>query len=351
MAATIRWPAPSNFPKSRGETTGTVVLRANPQPAAAAARHVVRVETPQAMVPGAVLAPQQGISRDAKGNATALVIDKQQVVGRRRENGAGRGRQLGGVRRAETGRALIVQGTDKVPGAAVKPVLVKIGADPMGISRFFIDRPILPGWWRFHHDGGHRVDPDAAGGAISRCGAPTINMSPIRRLGETLENSVTQVIEQQLTGIDNLLYFSSTSSSGHRDHGGVRQGHRSRYGAGAGAEQGAAGGVAAALAGAAARGAVTKSNADFLMIVALYDATGRQDSADISDYLVSHFNDPLGRVNGVGQVQVFGSQYAMRVWLDPAKMAAVKLMPSDVTSAITRRMSRFRPARWARCRR
>jgi multidrug efflux pump len=86
---------------------------------------------------------------------------------------------------------------------------------------------------------------------------------------ETLENSVTQIIEQQLTGLDNLLYFSSTSSSaGTADHGDLRQGHRSRYGAGAGAEQGAAGHIAPAHAGAAARVTVTKSNADFLMVIA-----------------------------------------------------------------------------------
>jgi multidrug efflux pump len=61
---------------------------------------------------------------------------------------------------------------------------------------------------------------------------------------------------------------------------------------------------------------VTKAAADFLMVVALYDESNRADSSDIGDYLVSHINDEIGRVNGVGQTQVFGAQYAMRIWLD-----------------------------------
>jgi multidrug efflux pump len=78
---------------------------------------------------------------------------------------------------------------------------------------------------------------------------------------------------------------------------------------------------------------VTKSAADFLMVVACMTRAapfgGRRRLSG------QPFQRPLGRVNGVGQTQVFGAQYAMRVWLDPAKLAAVKLMPSDVTSAIT----------------
>jgi multidrug efflux pump len=105
--------------------------------------------------------------------------------------------------------------------------------------------------------------------------------------------------------------------------------------------------VSPALAGAAARRDRHQINADFLMIVALYD----HGAAGFGGYFRlsgQPFQRSAGPGERVGQVQVFGSQYAMRVWLDPAKMAAVKLMPSDVTSAITRRMSRFRPGRWAR---
>ena len=79
---------------------------------------------------------------------------------------------------------------------------------------------------------------------------------------------------------------------------------------------------------------VGKSGASFLMIVALYDTTGRYSDVDISDFLNSRLRDPISRVNGVGNVNVFGGQYAMRIWLDPFKLDNYKLMPSDVRAAV-----------------
>jgi multidrug efflux pump len=70
------------------------------------------------------------------------------------------------------------------------------------------------------------------------------------------------------------------------------------------------------------------------MVVALYDPTGKYTNVDISDFLSSDMQDPLARVPGVGQVRVFGAQYAMRVWLDPFKLRNYSLMPSDVRAAI-----------------
>ncbi len=61
--------------------------------------------------------------------------------------------------------------------------------------------------------------------------------------------------------------------------------------------------------------------------------------------------DPLARVEGVGSLQVFGAEYAMRVWMDPTKLASYSLMPSDVQSAIERRTCRFPPVKSARYRR
>jgi hypothetical protein len=104
----------------------------------------VRIETPQGIVPNAVLAPQQGISRDAKGNASALVSAPPTRWCSARHAGQAVGNMWVISEGLKPGEHLIVQGTDKaMPGATVKPVLVKIGADPMGISRFFIDRPIF----------------------------------------------------------------------------------------------------------------------------------------------------------------------------------------------------------------
>jgi multidrug efflux pump len=79
---------------------------------------------------------------------------------------------------------------------------------------------------------------------------------------------------------------------------------------------------------------VRKSNPDFLMIVGVFDETDKLTNRDVADYLTSTLQDPLGRVQGVGDTNVFGSQYAMRIWLEPAKLASVQLMPQDVVAAI-----------------
>jgi multidrug efflux pump len=209
----------------------------------------------------------------------------------------------------------------------------------MRISHYFIDRPIFA--WVISITimlagiGAIMSLPIAQYPDIS---PPTVNITATYpgASAETLESSVTQVIEQQLTGLDNMLYFSSSSSSSGSvsiqvtfakgtdpDTAQVQVQNKVQQGVSRLPSQVQQRGVT-----------VTKSDSDFLMIVALYDKTGQRSSADIGDYLVSHFQDELGRVNGVGQTSVFGSQYAMRIWLDPAKLAAVQLMPSDVTSAI-----------------
>ncbi|WP_226571475.1 efflux RND transporter permease subunit [Mangrovibacter yixingensis] len=153
---------------------------------------------------------------------------------------------------------------------------------------------------------------------------------------ETLENSVTKVIEQQLTGLDNLLYFSSTSSS----DGSVKITVTFAQGTNPDTAQVQ---VQNKVQQAESRLptevqeqgiTVTKTQSDFLMIAAVYDKTDKASSSDVSDWLVSNLQDPLSRLNGVGSVQVFGAEYAMRIWLDPAKLASYALMPSDVETAI-----------------
>lgn len=153
---------------------------------------------------------------------------------------------------------------------------------------------------------------------------------------ETLENSVTQVIEQQLTGLDNLLYFSSSSSS----DGSVDITVTFQQGTNADTAQVQ---VQNKVQQAESRlptevqeagVTVTKSQSSFLLIMAVYDKTNKATSSDIADWLVSNMQDPLARVSGVGSLQVFGAEYAMRIWMDPTKLAAYDLMPSDVQSAI-----------------
>ena len=153
---------------------------------------------------------------------------------------------------------------------------------------------------------------------------------------ETLENSVTQVIEQQLTGIDGLLYFAASSSSRGQvtitatfdkgtdpDIAQVQVQNRVQQAINRLPQQVQQQGLT-----------VTKSNPDFLMIVGVYDESGQRSNGDVADYLASNLQDAVGRVQGVGDTNVFGSQYAMRIWLDPSKLAAVQLMPSDVIAAI-----------------
>ncbi len=154
---------------------------------------------------------------------------------------------------------------------------------------------------------------------------------------ETIENSVTQVLEQQLTGIDGLLYFSSQSSSRGQarisvifakgtdpDIAQVQVQNQIQSAISRLPQQVQSQGVR-----------VTKSNSDSLLLVAVFDTTDTRSNQDVSDYLTSNIQDPLSRVDGVGDVNVFGSPHAMRIWLNPQRLAAVSLMPGDVISAIS----------------
>ena len=154
---------------------------------------------------------------------------------------------------------------------------------------------------------------------------------------ETIENSVTQIIEQQLTGIDGLLYFSSTSSSrGSVSISAVFQKGTDPDTAQVQVQNQVQQAIARLPAQVQQQGIrVTKSNPDFLLIVGIYDATDQRTNMDISDYLSSNIQDPLSRVPGVGDINVFGAPHAMRIWLNPQRLAAFSLMPSDVISAIS----------------
>src|SRR5476651_59894 len=154
---------------------------------------------------------------------------------------------------------------------------------------------------------------------------------------ETLESSVTQVIEQELTGLDGLLYFSSSSTA---STGQVKITVTFKQGTDPDIAQvqvqNKVQRAESRLPDAVTSQGVTveKAQSDFLLIMAIYDKTDKSTSADVADYLVSNIQDSLARVSGVGGVQVFGSEYAMRIWLDPVKLAAFSLMPSDVQTAI-----------------
>jgi len=167
---------------------------------------------------------------------------------------------------------------------------------------------------------------------------PSVNISAFYTGAdaETVENSVTQVLEQQLTGIDGLLYFSSSSSStGQANINVTFQQGTDPDTAQIQVQNKVQQAIPRLPPSVQQQGiVVSKSQTNFLMIVAIYDGSDQASDADIADYLSSTLQDPIARVQGVGSIQVFGASYAMRIWLDPAKLYAYRLMPSDVAAAV-----------------
>jgi multidrug efflux pump len=153
---------------------------------------------------------------------------------------------------------------------------------------------------------------------------------------ETLESSVVQVLEEQITGLDGLLYFSSSADSS----GSARISLTFAKGTDPNiAQVQVQNKVQQALSRLPQQVqqqglTVTKANADFLLIVGAADTTNRSTQADVADYLVNQFQDDIARVPGVGQLQTIGAQYAIRIWLDPTRLASYALMPSDVRAAL-----------------
>ena len=153
---------------------------------------------------------------------------------------------------------------------------------------------------------------------------------------DTVANTVTQIIEQQMTGLDGLRYISSSSSSS-----GTSQ-TTLTFETGTDADiaqvqvQNKLSQATPLLPEAVQRQGVTaqKSSAGFLMVVGLI-GDENYDQTDLSDYLVTNLVDDLSRIEGVGSVQVFGAKYAMRIWLDPSKLANYQITPSDVVAAVS----------------
>jgi len=144
---------------------------------------------------------------------------------------------------------------------------------------------------------------------------------------ETVENSVTQIIEQKMTGFDNLLYFSGSSDSA----GSSRIELTFKPGTDpdlAWAEvQNKLQLAMASLPDVVQRSGimVRKSTRNYLIVLNLISEDGSMDGVDLRDYAQSNLEKVLARVPGVGEVEIFGSQYAMRVWLNPNKLTDYRL--------------------------
>ena len=153
---------------------------------------------------------------------------------------------------------------------------------------------------------------------------------------QTVENTVTQIIEQQMNGLDGLRYISSNSAGNGQasinlnfeqgidpDIAQVQVQNKLQSATALLPEDVQRQGVK-----------VTKSGASFMQVLAFYSPDGSLSAADIKDYVNSNISEPLSRVAGVGELQVFGGSYAMRIWLDPAKMTSLQVTPTDIAAAI-----------------
>jgi multidrug efflux pump len=154
---------------------------------------------------------------------------------------------------------------------------------------------------------------------------------------QTVQDTVVQVIEQQLNGIDNLRYVGSESNSDgsmtitatfnqgtNPDIAQVQVQNKLNLATPLLPQEVQQQGIR-----------VTKAVKNFLMVIGLVSEDGSMTKDDLANYIVSNMQDPISRTSGVGDFQVFGAQYAMRIWLDPAKLNNFQLTPVDVKAAIT----------------
>ncbi|USD36624.1 efflux RND transporter permease subunit [Ferrimonas sp. SCSIO 43195] len=153
---------------------------------------------------------------------------------------------------------------------------------------------------------------------------------------KTVEDTVTQVIEQRMTGLDHLRYIASQSDSfgnatitltfnaeADADIAQVQVQNKLQLAMPLLPQEVQAQGIS-----------VNKTSSGFLMVLGFVSQDGSMDKADIADYVAANIQDPMSRVAGVGDITLFGSQYAMRIWLDPLKLNQFSLSTNDVVAAI-----------------
>jgi multidrug efflux pump len=208
------------------------------------------------------------------------------------------------------------------------------------MSRFFIDRPIfawviaivimLAGVLAIRTLPVSQYPPIAPP-------AVSISTSYPGASAKTVEDTVTQVIEQKMKGIDHLAYMSSASDSAgtvtitltfdtgtNPDIAQVQVQNKLALATPMLPQDVQRQGVQ-----------VAKATSNYLMILGFVSEDGSMTDIDLGDYVASNVQDVVARINGVGETQLFGSKYAMRIWLDPAKLQNYRLTTSDVSDAIT----------------
>ncbi|KPZ67600.1 Multidrug efflux pump subunit AcrB [Shewanella sp. P1-14-1] len=207
------------------------------------------------------------------------------------------------------------------------------------MARFFIDRPIFA--WVISiliMLAGVLAIKDLPVAQYPTIAPPTVEITAFYpgASAKTMEDTVTQVIEQRMTGIDHLRYISSSSDSfgnatitltfnaeADPDIAQVQVQNKLQAAMTLLPQEVQSQGVN-----------VVKSSAGFLMVAAFVSEDDSLQKTDIADYVAANIQDPLSRVAGVGEIQLFGAQYAMRIWLDPLKLTQYNLTSIDVMAAI-----------------
>ena len=207
------------------------------------------------------------------------------------------------------------------------------------LSHFFIDRPIFA--WVI-------AIGILLGGALALRSLPveqypqvappslTISVTYPGADAETLAENVTQVIEQQMNGVSGYLYMSSTSLSNGTASITLTFENGVDIDIAQTEVQNRLSTVEARLPEAVRRQGITvrQANSGFLQIVALTSKTGKTDRLELGNYASANLVDELRRVNGVGDVMLFGTEYAMRIWLDPDRLASFNMSPAQVLAAV-----------------
>ncbi len=207
------------------------------------------------------------------------------------------------------------------------------------LSKFFLDRPVFA--WVI------AIIMMVAGG-LAIYNLPISQYPPIAPPGiaidsfyagasaQTVEDSVTQIIEQKMTGFDDMLYLSSTSDSAGASRIELTFKPGTNPDLAWAKVQNKLQLATASLPEVVQRSGVmvSKSTRNYLIIVGLVSEDGSMDGNDLRDYSQSNLEKILARVPGVGEVVNFGSQYSMRVWLNPDKLTDYNLTVSDVTQAL-----------------
>ncbi len=207
------------------------------------------------------------------------------------------------------------------------------------LSRFFLDRPVFA--W-------------VIAIAIMSAGALAIHFLPISQYpniappviavdafypgasAETVESTVTQIIEQKMTGLDKMLYMSATSSSSGASRIELTFAPGTDPDLAWSKVQNKLQLAMASLPDTVQRQGVTvsKSTRNYLLILGIVSEDGSMDVSDLKDYIKSKLEKVVARIPGVGEVIVFGTEYAMRVWVNPDKLTEYQLTIEDVISAL-----------------